>query len=83
MASAEKCSSGNASQNFNAIFIKIVWLSTGNTIKNSVRFSLESSILHFKEGVSPPFCEEIAQVTACSTVLRLWPGVLVRPLAVY
>lgn len=36
MASAEECSSGNASENFNVIFIKIVWLSTGNTIKASV-----------------------------------------------
>lgn len=38
MASAEKYSSGNASENFSVIFIKIVWFSTSNTIKTSVWF---------------------------------------------
>lgn len=83
MASAEKYSSGNASENFSVIFIKIVWFSTSNTIKTSVWFFflLQSSILYFKERATIPFCEEIAQVIACGTVLCLWPELLVMSLS--
>lgn len=58
MASVETYSSGNASENFNVIFIKMVWFST-NVIKTSylfIFFKLESSILHFKERATAPFC---------------------------
>lgn len=63
MASAEKySSSGNASEDFSVIFIKIVWFSTSNIIKTSMCFLLhENSILPFKERVTTPFCKEIDQ----------------------